>query len=219
MSIGHEVLEEELAAYALGALPPEEAAAIAAHLAGCPACRETVARYRETAAALAYGVPLRPPPPRLRARLLARVRRPRPGGWRWLAAGAALVAVILGLALAAPRFLTARPAVPPPVIPLQGAEAAPEAEGYLILEDGQGLLVTKGLAVPPEGLVYQVWFMDAAGRRISGGTFRTAPRPYGVYTVTVPANLPAYVRIGVTLEPAGGSPSPTGPQVLRGTLR
>ena len=97
--------------------------------------------------------------------------------------------------------------------------------GYADLDDAALLARIAGgdeqalAAAPPEGQVYQVWFMDAAGRRISGGTFRTAPRPYGVYTVTVPANLPAYVRIGVTLEPAGGSPSPTGPQVLRGTLR
>lgn len=219
MEAPHEILEEELAAYALGALPPEEAAAIAAHLAGCPACREQVARYREAAAALAYVAPFRAPPPRLKARLMARVRRPVRGHWRWLGLGAALVAVLMGLALFAPWGLSARIRGAPLLIPLQGAEAAPEAEGYLIVEDGQGLLVTKGLAVPPEGRAYQVWFVDAAERRVSGGTFRTHPRPYGVYTVTVPLNLQAYVRIGVTLEPEGGSPHPTGPQVLQGFLR
>ncbi|WP_322800514.1 anti-sigma factor domain-containing protein [Thermoflexus sp.] len=219
MNVDHEVFQEELAAYALGALPPEEAAAVAAHMAGCPACREAVARYREAATALAYTVPLQPPPPRLKARLMARVRRPQRENWRWLGMGAALVIATLLLILAAPRIFAPPLSVTPRVIPLQGAEAAPEAEGYLILEDGQGLLVTKGLAVPPEGQVYQVWFVDAAGRRVSGGTFRTHPRLYGVYTVTVPLNLPAYVRIGVTLEPEGGSPQPTGPQALRGSLR
>lgn len=219
MNAQHEVFEEELAAYALGALPPEEAAAVVAHLTGCPVCRETVARYRETATALAYAVPLRPPPPRLKARLMARVRRPQRGNWQWLGMGAALVVATLLLTLAAPVIFATRPSVAPRVIPLQGAEAAPDAEGYLILEDGQGLLVTKGLAVPPEGQVYQVWFVDPAERRVSGGTFRTLPRPYGVYTVTVPSNFPLYVRIGVTIEPEGGSPRPTGPQVLRGVLR
>lgn len=219
MEMRHEVFEEELAAYALGALPPEEAAAVAAHLAGCPVCREIVARYREAAAALAYVAPLQPPPPRLRARLMARVRRPAQGGWRWLGMGAALVAVILGAILLAPLAGSIRSPAAPTVIPLQGAEAAPEAEGYLIVEDGRGLLVTKGLAVPPEGQAYQLWFVDAAERRVSGGTFRTHPRPYGVYTVTVPLNLGAFVRVGVTLEPEGGSPRPTGPQVLRGSLR
>lgn len=219
MNARHEVFEEELAAYALGALPPEEAAAVAAHVAGCPVCREAVARYREAAAALAYTVPLRPPPPRLKARLMARVRRPQRESWRWLGMGAALVAATLLLILAAPLIFATRPSVTPRVIPLQGAEAATEAEGYLILEDGQGLMVTKGLVVPPEGQVYQVWFVDAAGRRVSGGTFRTHPRLYGVYTVTVPLDLPIYVHIGVTLEPEGGSPQPTGPRVLWGSLR
>ncbi|HXF68439.1 MAG TPA: anti-sigma factor [Thermoflexus sp.] len=219
MNTWHEVFEEEVVAYVLGALPPEEAAAVAAHLATCPGCREMAARYRETAAALAYTVPLRPPPPRLRARLMARARRPERASWRWLGMGVALVAALLGLILLAPQVFSTRFPAAPVVIPLQGAEAAPEAEGYLILEDSQGLLVTKGLAVPPEGQVYQVWFVDAADRRVSGGTFRTHPRPYGIYTVTVPLNLRAYLRIGVTLEPEGGSPQPTGPQVLRGLLR
>ncbi len=219
MEMRHEVFEEELAAYALGALPPDEAAAVAAHLAGCSICRETVARYREAAAALAYVAPLQPPPSHLRARLMARVRRPARGGWRWLGMGAALVAVILGAILLAPLVGSLRSPASPTVISLQGAEAAPQAEGYLIVENGQGLLVTKGLAVPPEGQVYQLWFVDAVERRVSGGTFRTLPRPYGVYTVTVPLNLGAFVRVGVTLEPEGGSPRPTGPQVLRGSLR
>ncbi len=219
MNAGHEVFEDELAAYALGVLPPEEAAAVAAHLTRCSVCREMVARYRETAAALAYAVPLQPSPPRLKARLMARVHRPQRESWRWLGMGAALVAAILLLILAAPGMFAARPSATPRVIPLQGTKAAPEAEGYLILEDGQALLVTKGLAVPPEGQVYQVWFVDAMERRMSGGTFRTHPRPYGVYTVTAPLNLYAYVRIGVTLEPEGGSPQPTGPQVLQGVLR
>ncbi|WP_448594847.1 anti-sigma factor [Thermoflexus hugenholtzii] len=214
----HEILEEELAAYALGALPSEEAAAVAAHLAGCPECRERVRRYREAAAALAYAAPLRRPSPRLKARLLARARGAERRRERWLGLGIALVIAILTLVLSAPSF-SFRSATTPQVFSLQGAEAAPDAEAYLILEDRQGLLVTKGLAVPPEGQVYQVWFMDAAGRRVSGGIFRTQPRPYGVYTVTVPLPLTAYVRIGVTLEPEGGSPSPTGPQVLRGVLR
>ena len=215
----HEILEEELAVYALGALPPEEAAAVAAHLAGCPECRERVRRYREAAAALAYAVPLRRPSPRLRARLLAGARRTSRRSERWLGLGIVLVIAILTLVLFAPSLLSFRSATTPQVFSLQGAEAAPDAQGYLILEDSQGLLVTKGLAVPPEGQVYQVWFMDAAGRRVSGGIFRTQPRPYGVYTVTVPLPLTAYARIGVTLEPEGGSPSPTGPQVLRGVLR
>lgn len=219
MNARHEVFEEELAAYALGALPSEEAAMVAAHLARCPTCREAMARYRETATTMAYTVPLRSPPPRLKARLMARVRGPQRGSWRWLGMGAALVAATLLLILAAPLLFATWPPIAPRVISLQGAEAAPEAEGYLILEDGQGLLVTKGLAVPPEGRVYQVWFVDATERRVSGGTFRTHPRPYGVYTVTMPLNLQVYVRVGVTLEPEGGSPQPTGPQVLRGALR
>lgn len=54
---------------------------------------------------------------------------------------------------------------------------------------------------------------------MSGGLFRTTERRYGLYLITVPADLWAYRRVGVTLEPEGGSPQPTGPRMLHGLLR
>ncbi|HZM26880.1 MAG TPA: anti-sigma factor [Gemmatimonadales bacterium] len=62
------------AAYALGALSPEETRAFEAYLAGSPEARQDVAELRETAALLAVAGPERQPGPELRQRVLDRVR-------------------------------------------------------------------------------------------------------------------------------------------------
>jgi anti-sigma-K factor RskA len=62
------------AAYALGALSPEETRAFEAYLAGSPQARQEVAELRETAALLAVAGPERQPGPALRQRVLDRVR-------------------------------------------------------------------------------------------------------------------------------------------------
>ncbi|HEV2239222.1 MAG TPA: anti-sigma factor [Ktedonobacterales bacterium] len=65
--------DDSLDAYALGALEPEEAAWVEAHLAQCARCRQLAADARAVANRLPLSVPLVVPPPDLRARVLARV--------------------------------------------------------------------------------------------------------------------------------------------------
>ncbi len=103
-----EALHELAAAYALGALDPDEARAFERQLAGSPELQRELAAYREVAALLALGAPRMPLDPALKQRLLQRVareqtvtryRRPR----RWLeglAWAAALAGLVVGGALA-----------------------------------------------------------------------------------------------------------------------
>jgi anti-sigma-K factor RskA len=65
--------DDSLDAYALGALEPAEAAWVESHLAQCERCRRLAASARAVADRLPLSVPLVPPPPDLRARVLARV--------------------------------------------------------------------------------------------------------------------------------------------------
>ncbi|MFN2520125.1 MAG: anti-sigma factor domain-containing protein [Candidatus Limnocylindria bacterium] len=67
--IGHPTDDLEL--YAMEALGPEERAAIDTHLAGCAACAAQVRELAAVVDALPGAVPLREPPPQLRARVLA----------------------------------------------------------------------------------------------------------------------------------------------------
>ena len=90
------------AAYALGALSPEETRRFEAYLAGSPEAQREVAEYREVAALLALAGPEPVPAPDLRDRVLARGRTsaprpavpPRRGSLPWPALAAALVAVV-----------------------------------------------------------------------------------------------------------------------------
>ncbi len=111
------------AAYALGALPPDEAERFEAHLLASPEARRELAEYREVAALLALASPDAVPADSLRERVLAHLDRDksatlpgagpapaaapavaRAGRGAWLALAASLVlAVGLGAALVSAR--------------------------------------------------------------------------------------------------------------------
>lgn len=65
---------DDLELYALDALPSAERAAVAAHLAECPACREQARLLEEVAIALPETLPQQDVPARLRSRILASAR-------------------------------------------------------------------------------------------------------------------------------------------------
>jgi len=58
----HELLREEVAAHALGALDGDARDRLEAHLAGCAACRRLLAEYRQAADHLPFLLPVEPPP-------------------------------------------------------------------------------------------------------------------------------------------------------------
>ena len=100
------------------------------------------------------------------------------------------------------------------VLTLRGAGPAPEAAGRLVWNAAAGgHLYVVSLVPLPADKTYELW-------TISGGT----PRPAGLLAVDakgtgsvrvepVPEGPPVDV-FAVTIEPAGGVPSPTGPIVL-----
>jgi anti-sigma factor ChrR (cupin superfamily) len=79
----HDVLDvalrERAALHAMGALPPDEAAAFSAHAAECATCAAEAAAWTPTLAALGEATaPAVTPPPGLRARLLDAARTATP---------------------------------------------------------------------------------------------------------------------------------------------
>jgi len=105
------------------------------------------------------------------------------------------------------------------IVALQNTEAAPDATGNLVISaDGEhGTLVVDGL--PPLGpaLQYQLWLIKDE-QRTNGGVFSVDDAGYGALWIYAPAPLSSYPAFGVTVEPAGGSPGPTGEKVLGGSL-
>jgi len=102
------------------------------------------------------------------------------------------------------------------VITLTPQPAAPEARGNLIIdpEGTSAYLVADGLPTLPGDKSYQLWLADG-DTRFSVGVFRGNPAGEATVFVRSPKPLGDYSGCGITIEPAGGSPGPTGEQVLR----
>lgn len=74
-----------------------------------------------------------------------------------------------------------------------------------------------GLPKLDESQQYQLWLIKD-GERTSGGVFSVTSSGYGWVYVRTPDPLASYQAAGITIEPAGGSPGPTGDKVLGGNL-
>jgi anti-sigma-K factor RskA len=229
---------EHLPGYALGTLPEEENAAVVGHLAGCPLCQAEVGRYESVVHRLALAAPLAEPPPELRQRLLDGVRGSRPlpaspgdqrpratwrqpvaAAWGWQAALLLLIVVLaLSNLLLWQQFSRLRQEAPPRrLISLSGTEVAPQASGILVFTgDGrQATLIVEGLPALAAGQQFQLWLIQD-GNRSDGGVFSVDPAGYHTMPVLSPQPITDFDTFGITIEPAGGSPGPTGPRVLGG---
>lgn len=231
----HKHMLELIPAYALGCLDDDEAEHVMAHLADCPACRAELASYRQVVGELAYSVPEAASPTGLRDRLLAAVqpapmespsqpwwqtlvdllRRPVPA---WSLAGALVLLLILGVWLIASMKPITGPQTSMQTVSLLGTESAPEAQALLVIgSDGnEGGLLVEDLPVLDHYHQYQLWLIDREGQRTSGAIFSVDYDGYGTVMVDSPLPLTSYAAFGVTIEPAGGSPGPTGQKVLGG---
>jgi anti-sigma-K factor RskA len=240
MSVGPHV-DELLAAYALDCLDQGEKEEVTRHLAQCAQCRAELNAYQEVAALLPFGGSLVDPPPDLKARLLAQVEsqsrpdsRPAPGwidrilGWTrrsaplWGTVSLVLV-VLLGISnlLLWGQVRQMQSTLPSQMqfVRMSGTDAAPAAQGVIVIgADGDhGTLVVDKLPPLQADKQYQLWLIDD-GKRTDGGVFSVDRDGYGSLWVSSPRPLASYPSFGVTIEPQGGSPGPTGQKVLGGSL-
>ena len=104
-------------------------------------------------------------------------------------------------------------------VDLVGTQAANLAQGKFFFDPytSTAVLVASELPPPPPGQVYQLWLISD-GVRTNGGLFRVDSAGRSYLFVQAPQNLGSYQVLGVTNEPAGGSPGPTGTKVLGGNL-
>jgi anti-sigma-K factor RskA len=232
-----------LPGFSLGILDEEERNGVREHLASCAVCRAELASFQEVTGRIAAAAPQRDLPAGLEARIMGAIRD-RPAGrdpadsrilalqparrrgspWPALTGIAAAVALVLGagnllqfsgvLSPAArgmpPRLSTAL---------LAGTTNAPEAYGTIVLDpkDNKGVLAVTGLPALDPGRQYQLWLIRD-GQRKSAGVFSPDAEGYGSMLLTVPVDFRDFQSFGVSIEPRGGSPAPTGPRVLAGRL-
>jgi anti-sigma-K factor RskA len=232
----HEYVMDLLPAFAVGSLEETERSAVSQHLSGCEACRAELLAFQTVTDQLVLAVPLRVPPPALKGRLLERVqaksRQAQPvreqGGFRRLLRALplawSLASLVLILALAASNLFLWRQVERLQRAPNQtkfqtlamvGTAGAPDASGVIIISpDGRlGTIVVDDLPELDEDHQYQLWLVKD-GQRTSGGVFSVGRSGYGYMYVHSPDPLASYTGFGVTIEPTGGSPGPTGAKVL-----
>jgi anti-sigma-K factor RskA len=69
----------------------------------------------------------------------------------------------------------------------------------------------------PRGMAYQVWLIQGEQRQ-SAGVFQVDREGNGILFVELDRPLAEFDAVGVTVEPASGSSSPTSPRVIGVTL-
>jgi anti-sigma-K factor RskA len=103
---------------------------------------------------------------------------------------------------------------------LQSTDAAPLAIGrlYLAPELNAIALIVYDMPVLDAKKVYQIWLIDPAGDRTSAGVFTVDDRGRGWVYVRSPKPLSQFQSVGITVEPEGGSPKPTGAKMMGTSL-
>jgi anti-sigma-K factor RskA len=219
--------------YVLDALTGPEREDFERHLNHCPSCEEEVRGLRETAARLAMAKAV-PPPAGMEERVLGatyrtrqlpplvtdladrrerRMRERRVPRRLFLAAAAAGVAALAVFGIAQHQLDTGRPGSSAIGTVTGAADARSETMetslgGTVTLvvsaRQAEAVVTTTGLPSLSPARVYQLWIMGPSGARSVGllsGTGETEP--------VLATGLAPGDRIGITVEPAGGSPSPT----------
>jgi anti-sigma-K factor RskA len=214
-------------AYAVDALDDIERAAFERHLAECAECRAEVASLREAASLIAETTASEPPP-ELRDRVLAGiatvrplppevpVSRPHRRTARLLVAAAAAV-VLVG----AGAVVWQQPWDDSSQGQLSAADQvlqAPDArESKLEFKDGssatvthsdsvgRSVIVTRDMAAPPDGMVFQLWYDQPGEGMVSAGLMPVEPD----LRYVLDGDASTATAVGITVEPEGGSPEPT----------
>ena len=240
--ITEEHVLDSIPAYVLGCLDEGEQRQVADHLATCEHCRAETQVYQRLLDEMPFAITESEPPPGLKTRVMQQVnktssevhREPKASPWEkfsqllrgaapaWGLASLALIAVLaLSNAYLWGRMSNLEKELQSDFVTVDmlGTEAAPGAMGVLVFSpDGkQGTLVVDDLPALSQAQQYQLWLIRD-GQRTSGGVFSVDSEGYGHLVVSSPTLLTNYSAFGVTVEPAGGSPGPTGDKVLGGEL-
>jgi anti-sigma-K factor RskA len=231
----------DIPAYAIGALDSAEVAALESHLSSCEVCKAELSTYASLSEQLLLAVPPQRPSTILRSKLQAHLPSAHKTSklkisWSFtqISVGFAMF-VLLALSIFSifqtQKLVQQQSKLARQVETSQIAMAAmsyPETQaipinaenisGTLLLakEQNVAVIITWNLPVLLSDQTYQIWLIDPQGKRTSGGIFNAQPDlSYATATVTSPGNLVNYNGIGVTIEPAGGSPQPTGRRIFK----
>lgn len=222
----------DAAAYALGALEPDEARDFRAHMDNCAACREDVAAFEGVTRGLPTASVQYATPKGLRRRVMRevrgtsqdaparatgsprvaprRVRRPLLIPRRTLAglgaAAAVAAAVLVGVAIGSSSGGSGSRLIQAQVMGAPGS-------AQLRIAGGRGELMVRNLPAPGAGRIYEVWLERGQSAPAPTNTLFSVSSA-GDGDVGVAGSLNGVSEVLVTSEPAGGSRVPTMPPVI-----
>jgi anti-sigma-K factor RskA len=239
----HGEMEDSVAAYVLGALDPEEASRVEAHLEGCAVCREIAARLARVVSVIPLAGEASLPPERLRARILAAVsaepnsapppvRRRSPmvplpmiqrlpsrvPAWAAAALVAAVVAFALGAGIGSRLgHVTSTSTAAEYTISGSGELAGAQARVISLKQDAVVFVEFSGLPQLASTRVYELWIIAPGAAPQPAGVFR--PDPDGSKVLVLSRSFKGQVVMAVTREPGpGGSPAPTEQPSMSGSV-
>ena len=232
-------VSELLPDYVLDVLTDEETNRVVEHLAVCRACQDEYHGLQLAADELPLALAQTAPPPALKARLMGAIHTrntkvagaSQPSIWRQLGAflrksapawSLAIIAVLaFGNWISWSRLNQSNSQSNNPmlVFALASTNDSPQAMGTLIMDQNgyYGTLVVDKLTQLDSAYQYQVW-LNQNGERTSAGLFTVHDDGYASLELHAPLPLIQYDTIGITVEPAGGSPGPTGAKILVGDI-
>lgn len=224
MDTKHEEMKDLVAAYVLGSVPPSEVSFVRSHIMSCEECMVEADSYSEVVSGLALAVDSIPLPKGFADMVLAEAVGPQAATeksrrWRFsLLSAFSAMAVVLAFVIMTTQVVQTRQEIQQQErvvsallhndggFDLRGsgavAKMVPTQEGVMF--------VASGLQEAPNNFTYQLWLLDD-GKPESVDVFDVED---GVALVEAGIDLDAYDSAAVTLEPAGGSATPSDTVVL-----
>jgi len=203
-------IRTDLGAHALGALEPDEAAAVEAHVAACPQCAAELARLQPLPAlvARAEGLEIPAPPAALEERLLDRVAASRPRGHRRRLRRPARLRLLAATALAGAALGAGATAL---VIAATNDQGRTTPVYDLVLQGTGGVSARASLEPNDEGTEVHLWIKglppgaravyevrcERPGWSAGAGTFRAGADGKAYVVLTTAARIGEYERIRV----------------------
>lgn len=235
--------DEIISNYALQALEPDEACSVKEHLSTCLACSQLLKEYEAITDGLLFALPPQVPSAQLRSRLAATIKSGKPvttlplsrSHFSFLKAalGAAVIVLLIATAYLvlqvsylqqkqavllllldqnqASLALVLQPGIR--IIPLNTNDMT---GNVVINPNGQGgALFLRGLTALDAELTYQVWLIPSNGAPQSAGLFQVLKnQPFVSIPITNSNLIKNFANLGITIEPIGGSITPTTKLIL-----